>query len=82
MADLDIVDVSGASLSLTALVNYTAQHSIPAVVNSVGNIFAGRYGLAPISVVSQPFTYTSFQEGGLCISTRTGTAYYSLPLIY
>ena len=42
---------------------FVQQHSIPAVVNALSNVFAGRYGLNPISTVSHPFTYTALQEG-------------------
>ena len=54
-------------MSLLALVNYTAQHSIPIVVNSLSNMYANAYRLPEIKVINQPFTYTTFQEGILYI---------------
>ncbi len=50
-------------LNLLALVNFTAQHSIPAVISTVSAMFTRQYGLEDISLVSEPFTYSSFQEG-------------------
>ena len=36
---------------MSLLFNHTAVHSIPVLINSVSNMFAGIYGLEPISSV-------------------------------
>ena len=36
---------------MSLLFNHTAVHSIPALINSVSNMFAGIYGLEPIASV-------------------------------
>ena len=51
------------SLEILAFVNYTAQHSIPIVVNTLSNMYAKLYGLNDILLTSQPFTNTALQKG-------------------